>query len=106
MSVIDEIMRERLRQTEKFGYFPEHDDDHVKGELADAAATYILIGSAHFRRLIVMGVLRMIYPWGDLPKAGSRRCELIKAAALVVAEIERIDRLEGKRADPVPEANR
>jgi len=84
MSVLDEIAAERRRQIEK-GYTAEHDDQHVDGELADAAAAYAT-GYAGW------------WPWSlDTWKPADSRRQLIIAAAFLMAEIERIDRKEGKK---------
>lgn len=87
MTVIEEINAERRRQIEVEGYWREHDDDHTDNELARAAACY-----AAGERLIVNG--RDLWPWGDEAwKPKDRRRNLIRAAALLVAEIQRLDRL-------------
>jgi hypothetical protein len=97
-SVVREIAAERQRQVDVEGWTPEHDDEHVNGELAFAAACYARLagdegrtnGLAHTSiRHIVPGS----WPWADewwKPK-GPRR-DLLRAAALIVAEIERLDR--------------
>ncbi|MCW3477531.1 hypothetical protein [Limobrevibacterium gyesilva] len=89
--VILEIARERERQIEGEGWTPEHDDEHVDGELAMAAATYAIHaakGGAH-----QPGSRPLIWPW-DVAwwKPKDPRRDLIRAAALIVAEIERLDR--------------
>lgn len=81
-SVADEIVAERRRQVEVEGWTPEHDDAHSHGELAQAAACYAL-GSRTASR----------WPWdAEWWKPTNRRRELVKAAALIIAEIERLDR--------------
>ena len=108
MSVIDEIAAERLRQIEVEGFSPERDDVvHERGQLAKAAACYALRAGqfsefqrgAHLSTLETEGVFRFApppyidWPWsGAWWKPKSRRSALIRAAALVVAEIERLDR--------------
>lgn len=96
MSVIDEIAAERRRQVEAEGWTPEHDDTHDKGEMAKAAACYTL------RRLPAVPPGKSeYYPHDFWPrswaiswwKPTTYRRNLIKAAALIVAEIERLDRL-------------
>ena len=93
MSIIDEIAAERRRQIEVEGWDIEHDDSHDDGELAVAAACYALgernqiIGPA--RR-----VAPVLWPWSSRWwKPKDRRRDCIRAAALLVAEIERLDRL-------------
>jgi hypothetical protein len=89
MSAIDDIAAERKRQIEVEGWTAEHDDLHRDGVLARAAAcytdpTYPLIGHTF---------LPMGWPWGaSWWKPTTRRRDLVKAAALIVAEIERLDR--------------
>jgi hypothetical protein len=80
--VIDEIAAERRRQVEVEGWSTSHDDDHDKGELAKAAACYAI------------GFRDPWWPWNvKWWNPHGRRRNLIKAAALIVAEIERLDRL-------------
>jgi hypothetical protein len=95
MSIIEEIATERRRQIEAEGWTPEHDDEHANGEMARAAACYatgrqiIEGGPTHFDNIA------HLWPWSDQwwkPSADPRR-NYIKAAALLVAEIERHDRL-------------
>lgn len=91
MSIIEEIVAERRRQTEVEGYTTAHDDRHADGAIARAAAAYA-IQSGRYPRMRE-DIPPSCWPW-DLvhwkPK-GSRR-DLIRAAALIVAEIERLDR--------------
>ena len=80
MQVIDEIKSERARQISK-GWTKEHDDTLNLGQLAVAAAAY------------ATGISEL-YPTGWQYKEAPRRKQLIKAAAMLVAEIERLDREE------------
>lgn len=100
MGVIDEIAAERKRQIEVEGWTPEHDDAHDQGEMADAAACYAWCAglTADSRELLAedwfdSSVLRRLWPWArGWWKPKDRRRDLIRAAALIVAEIERLDR--------------
>jgi hypothetical protein len=100
MTVIDEIAAERARQIEVEGWSPEHDDTHTHEEMAMAAAMYALPA---FARHLLIGIhpetiLDRLWPWDrKWWKPGKRRRNLVKAAALLVAEIERIDRFEAKK---------
>ena len=86
-----DIVAERRRQVEAEGWTPEHDDTHSHGEMAFAAAAYTLHAAATFRPYTVPGV----WPWDRSwwkPSEGDRRRDLVKAGALILAEIERLDR--------------
>lgn len=104
--VIAEITAERKRQMEVEGWTPKHDDEHDDGSLARAAATYAMCGSwsdamrhkhQHDVRESFRSLLYLIWPktWSTRWwKPKNRRRDLIRAAALIVAEIERLDRIE------------
>ncbi len=81
--VVDEIKAERLRQITQEEWDANHDDDHIDGELAQVAAAY-----ACFYRCLP-------WPWVDGDKRHLHPCRrrLVIAAALLIAEIERIDRV-------------
>lgn len=82
--VIGEIAQERQRQINDEGWTEDHDDSHDIEELAVAAACYAYPKIADYS-----------WPWSyESYKPTNRRRDLIKAAAMIVAEIERIDRLE------------
>lgn len=86
MTVIEEIAAERKRQIEQEGWSSEHDDSHEDGELAHAAACYSIGIRPETRGW-------KLWPWSDhWWKPKGRRRDLIRAAALIVAEIERLDR--------------
>lgn len=85
------IAAERRRQIEQEGWTPEHDDEHDSGQLASAASVY-----AATLRDCGSGV-PVGWPWGHgwwKPTPDNRVRELVKAGALIVAEIERIQRLD------------
>lgn len=99
---LDAIAAERLRQIEAEGWSPGHDDQHRTGGLALAAACYAYAATLppHSRRR-VSGIyshrndefLREFWPWdGAWWKPTDPRRDLVKAGALILAEIERIDR--------------
>ena len=86
-AVLD-VAAERRRQIEAEGWTPEHDDEHSVGELAKAAACYVLV-SAGFNPDATINV----WPWHRLWwKPSDKRRNLVKAGALILAEIERLDR--------------
>ena len=93
-----EVMIERDRQQHKEGFTPEHDEQWTSGQMAGAAACYALYRS-HVRPEEIMGedLISMLWPWDDHwwnPK--DRRRDLVRAAALLLAEIERIYRAEAQ----------
>jgi hypothetical protein len=96
--IIEEIKEERLRQVGKEGYDPAHDDEHTDGSIANAAAHYACTFPMPVGGIDCKGVIPL-WPWGkeyDKKKKKSRRDQLKVAAALIVAEMERLDRAELK----------
>jgi len=95
--VTGEIYAERRRQLTQEGFTLEHDDKHDRGELASAAAAYAgetaTLGSGAIGR-----VKHLCWPWeARWWKPRDRRRDLIRAAALIVAEIERLDRAAARK---------
>lgn len=90
-SVINEILSERDRQIEEEGWTPEHDDEHDDGSLAKAAACYANPILPDPEALPIGWPLSWDWEWW---KPKDRRRDLVRAAALIVAEIERLDRQE------------
>lgn len=91
---LKDVRAERLRQMDEEGWTPGHDDGHCNGEMAGAAACYALYRS-QLSAMVVMGenVIETVWPWSpDWWKPTTRRRDLVKAAALILAEIERLDR--------------
>jgi hypothetical protein len=116
-TALADIAAERARQIQQEGWTPEHDDEHDKAELATAAAIYAAPDLKQVRRLsnIVGGSehssIAIIDPWPwhsvsildncELStriwfKPSERRRDLVKAGALILAEIDRLDRLSAK----------
>ena len=103
--VLAEIGDERIRQILSEGYDRAHDDKHEHGELARHAAvltTYASLPDLDRAHASIHGPnhygAQMLWPWGDYAfKLADRRRDLVKAAALIVAEIERLDRAELRR---------
>ena len=103
MTALDDIAAERRRQIEAEGWSAEHDDAHTAGQLANAAACYAWFGGLEstLREVFVSDpceahrpvILRRLWPWSrDWWKPKDRRRDLVRAGALIVAEIERLDR--------------
>lgn len=95
---LHDVESERLRQVRAEGWTPSHDDEHTDGELACAAACYAMPPDLEDRSVINIDRPNVacppdLWPWGpEAWKPTTRRRELVKAAALILAEIERIDR--------------
>jgi hypothetical protein len=103
-SGVQQIRAERGRH-KGLGWSAFHDDDeHDQGELAQAAAAYLL-----FDRLgpypmtgFDLVVFEAVWPWptcqfnpGD---SGNRQRRLVKAGALIAAELDRLERIRRKVA--------
>ncbi|WP_239424661.1 hypothetical protein [Pseudomonas aeruginosa] len=83
-----DVQAERRRQITAEGWTPEHDDEHDNGEMALAAASY-----AAYAHIEPSGDLPFCWPWDkDWWKPSTARRDLVKACALALAEIERLDR--------------
>jgi hypothetical protein len=96
-----DVIAERRRQIEAEGWTPQHDDEHDFGEMARAAACYALSsrGSMSWAR----NLIPRLWPWENTqwnPKDPRR--DLVRAAALILAEIERLDRLAPPAPEPQP----
>ena len=98
------IARERLRQVSQEGWTLEHDDKHSYGELAKAAAVYAIVEQTNVIR-ILENLRSFGWPWdrewfkpfakpdGTFPEVDRIGC-LVKAGALIAAEIDRLQRLK------------
>lgn len=85
------IAAERDRQMDSEGWSSEHDDAHVNDEIAMAASCYALPN--RHRRLIAD--VPAGWPWSTdfwKPSTDDRVRELVKAGALIAAEIDRLQR--------------
>lgn len=91
----DLIAAERLRQIEKERWSLSHDDSHRNGELAVAAACYAF--PAEYREKRTPRARRPTWwPWLAgwwKPTPNDRVRELVKAGALIAAEIDRLQRI-------------
>lgn len=93
-----DVLDERRRQKEVEGWTAAHDDAHTNGELSRAAGSYASNAGAamFFNSGVDTSVCeRPPYGWPWAPewwKPTNSRRDLVKAGALILAEIERIDR--------------
>jgi hypothetical protein len=82
----DDVIAERQRQIDVEGWTPDHDDaTHLPDELALAASCYCVadVGDAP----------PAVWPWAkNWWKPQGRRRNMVRAAALLLAEIEKLDR--------------
>jgi hypothetical protein len=103
-----DVLSERQRQVSAEGWTPDHDDEHTSGEMALAAACY----AAHTATWSYIGYgmdakrsglfrtyqnaqefVGRMWPWArEWWKPKDERSNLVRAAALILAEIERLDR--------------
>ncbi|MER0794264.1 hypothetical protein AAA529_07370 [Pseudomonas aeruginosa] len=80
-----DVQAERRRQVEAEGWTPEHDDLYCAAELPRAAAAYILNGAND--------EAPAIWPFSaKWWKPRDARSNYVRASALILAEIERLDR--------------
>lgn len=91
-AIID-VMTERQRQIDEEGYDLERDKRYVLGELSMGAVAYVVQSE-------------WLWPWpADCFKPKDRRRDLVRAAAMIIADIERMDRAQapapvGEQAGP------
>ncbi len=105
MTGVELIAQERRRQIAVERWTARHDDKHICGQLADAASVYAM--NPGFRARRVTGgcgtetVASELWPWdGEWWKPnGGRIRQLVKAGALIAAEIDRLQRLRNGRGD-------
>ncbi|HHJ1629963.1 TPA: hypothetical protein ACQGUS_003482 [Pseudomonas aeruginosa] len=92
-----DVQSERRRQINVEGWTPEHDDKHETGTLASAAGCYAMFSLAY-----PAGDPSHFWPWDKSwwkPSPDGRR-NMVKAGALILAEIERLDRAAASQGGP------
>lgn len=111
-TALADVVRERNRQVTEEGWTPEHDDQHTDGGLARVASFYAVVSTLddHERAALFpdgefqfdrFHILSHIWPasWASRwLKPKDRRRDLVRAAALIIAEIERLDRAAATEA--------
>lgn len=115
MSMVD---CERIRQVQKKGYTPAHDDEHTDEEIATAAAYFLLPECANEQVAIPDGAIvdvldviagetfevrRVGYDLENEEGIDDRIGQVVIGAALAVAELERLLRIkETLKVDATP----
>lgn len=115
-----DVLAERRRQVEGEGWSYEHDDEHDDGSLALAAACYAEGPSGRSRVQTITDdvsggrgdtpvwakrkvLVPLAWPRSWCPSwwkpSADRRRDLVRAGALIIAEIERLDRADARKAD-------
>jgi hypothetical protein len=93
MTALEDIAAERKRQIEEEGWTSIHDDQHDAGEMARAAACFALAAWCAPEHAVNESVIIKLWPWEwRWYKPSGKRRDLVRAGALIIAEIERIDR--------------
>ena len=94
---VELIADERKRQIESEGWTKEHDAEHEEEQLAIAAMCY---ACPPISRLMIFNEqaqrVPTIWPWDPVwwkPSPDNRIKELVKAGALIAAEIDRLQNL-------------
>lgn len=99
-----DVLAERRRQIEAEGCTTQHDDANPAGVMSVAAGCYAL--SAGYALALAGGDTSTCpapeaFPWDDAWwKPTTSRRDLVKAAALILAEIERLDRAADDHQHP------
>lgn len=93
-SAARDVLAERQRQINVEGWTPEDDDRYENGDLANAAACYAVHAAEEGAPT---DAAPSAWPWdAKWWKPSTPRRDLVKAGALILAEIERLDRAEGE----------
>lgn len=100
-----DVLTERRRQIEAEGWTPEHDDAHKAGSLGRAGGFYALNAGAAMwygtHDTSICDTAPDGWPWApEWWKPANARRDLVKAGALILAEIERLDREATKLQPP------
>ncbi|MFA5824777.1 MAG: hypothetical protein WC825_02260 [Gallionellaceae bacterium] len=97
---IEDVLAERQRQIQQEGWSATHDDEHDSGDLCCAGSAYALNAGCQINPYMQQSLEHPPAMW---PAAWDRswwkpkdpRRDLVRAAALIIAEIERMDRKAG-----------
>ena len=102
------VLRERLEQIERHGHDAAHDDVHDAGEIGHAAFAYLAAGlSADMRGALgpladsaaaLAATADAVWPWEpELFRPHDYETCLTKAAAMILAELDRVARAKEAR---------
>ncbi|MCU4350183.1 hypothetical protein KTH09_02295 [Acinetobacter ursingii] len=103
---IKDVINERQRQINQEFYSTENDDEYEQNELLRAAVCYAenvvrrgwVFDSNFGPDVYQEEEVPDLWPWDlDFWKPKNPRRDLVRAAALIIAEIERIDRSTGAK---------
>lgn len=105
IKAIDDVIAERERQISEEAWTLEHDDKHTDGALSLAGVCYAEWEHNEFPEGSGHSLVPINWPWSEesWKPAGLRR-NLVKAGALIIAEIERLDRAEAVAAAALKKA--
>lgn len=107
-TAIELIAEERARQISAEGWTPEHDDKHTSAELTRAAISYAYTLAYPDEWAAERGKLpgpADDWPWAKTwwkPSPDNRVRELVKAGALIAAEIDRLQRVVNTKISHAP----
>lgn len=104
MTGIELIAAERARQVEQEGWTPEHDDEHTNSELALAACYYAMpyaigVGGVNGRTVEPLDMFPDTWTWVWAKRSRDPIRNLVKAGALIAAEIDRLQRRDVAAGD-------
>lgn len=89
--VVAELIGERQRQIIQEGWTTKHDERHQPDDFAAAAAAYAAQAAGGSPASPTF-VASKLWPWDDGFKPKDQRRDLLRAGALIIAAIERLDR--------------
>lgn len=113
MNGVEQIAAERQRQIDVEGWSAEHDNKHLDGSMAMAAACYAAPGPIYlygeYRKLLGYETHTMVgfhdpWPWAakwDKRDKHDKLQRLVIAGALIAAEIDRLERAEMPTPDQI-----
>lgn len=101
---LQDVVSETDRQVSVEGFTAEHDDQYTGYQLSRAGTAYALVASLDYERRASEALANLppyIWPWSaSWWKPKDRRRDLVRAAALLVKQIEQLDRAAGAEAKP------